>query len=363
MRPLFFLLILLLPCAAQTYVCWRTWQLLPFPFWGKTIVVALMVIAFILFFISLMPVLDKMPMAMASAVYNVGTSWLVIMFYLLILWVVLDLLRLCHILPTAWLHNNVITSSVIFVALCGLFAYAFEHYTHKVRVPLTLQTQKPVENMRIVLTSDWHLGYHNRRAELARWIDLINAEKPDLVLVAGDLIDHHYRPLVEEQMAEEFHRLQAPIYACLGNHEYFAGERNAEHFFREANIHLLRDSVVEFRGLSLIGRDDRTNPHRRLLAELMKAVRPGTYALLLDHQPYSLEEAEAAGVDFEFAGHTHHGQVWPANWITDLLYECAFGLHRRGNTQYYISSGLGIWGARFRIGTQSEYIIVEIGTD
>lgn len=355
-----FLLILLLPCAAQAYVTWRMCQLVPFPLWGKVALSVAMTCCFLLFFLSLMPTLDKMPMSLASAVYNVGTSWVVIMLYLLMLWVVLDVLRLCHAVPVAWLRDNGVTTAVVSVLLCALFAYAYVHYNYKVRVPLTLQTQKPVDKMRIVLTSDWHLGYHNRRAELARWIDLINAEQPDLVLVAGDIIDHHYRPLVEEHMAEEFHRLQAPIYACLGNHEYFAGEPNSEQFFRDAGIHLLRDSVVEFRGLSLIGRDDRTNSRRRPLAELIATVRPGSYVLLLDHQPYSLEEAENAGVDFEFAGHTHHGQVWPANWITDALYECAFGPHRRGNTHYYISSGLGIWGARFRIATQSEYIVLEL---
>ena len=85
------------------------------------------------------------------------------------------------------------------------------------------------------------------------------------------------------------------------------------------------------------------------------------YTIVLDHQPYHLEEAEAAGIDFQLSGHTHRGQVWPISWITDAIYECSWGEHQRGSTRYYISSGLGIWGGKFRIGTQSEYIVATLG--
>ena len=84
------------------------------------------------------------------------------------------------------------------------------------------------------------------------------------------------------------------------------------------------------------------------------------FLILLDHQPYHLEEAEQNGIDFQFSGHTHHGQVWPVSWVTDALYEKAYGSLQKGNTRYYISSGMGIWGGKFRIGTQSEYVVLTI---
>ena len=65
-------------------------------------------------------------------------------------------------------------------------------------------------------------------------------------------------------------------------------------------------------------------------------------------------------IDFQLSGHTHRGQVWPISWITDAIYECSWGIHQRGNTHYYISSGLGIWGGKFRIGTQSEYVVTTL---
>ena len=159
-------------------------------------------------------------------------------------------------------------------------------------------------------------------------------------------------------MHEEFHRLQAPVYACLGNHEYYSDEPDAQRFYQDAGIHLLRDSAATVGDLTIIGRDDRTNRHRKALKKIITS--HSRYTILLDHQPYHLEQAERAGVDLQFSGHTHHGQVWPISWVTDAIYECAFGSHQRGATRYYISSGLGIWGGKFRIGTRSEYVVADI---
>ncbi len=132
---------------------------------------------------------------------------------------------------------------------------------------------------------------------------------------------------------------------------------------------MLRDSVATMGNLRIIGRDDRTNVHRKSLKEILDSVEPGEksaespFTILLDHQPYHLEEAEQNGIDFQFSGHTHHGQVWPISWITDALYEDAFGSLQKGNTRYYVSSGMGIWGGKFRIGTQSEYVVLTINNE
>ncbi|HJA87137.1 MAG TPA: metallophosphoesterase, partial [Candidatus Parabacteroides intestinavium] len=77
-------------------------------------------------------------------------------------------------------------------------------------------------------------------------------------------------------------------------------------------------------------------------------------------QPYQLGDAVQAGVDLQFSGHTHHGQVWPLNWLTDYLFEVSHGYKQIGSTHVYVSSGLSLWGPPFRIGTQSELIIFEL---
>ena len=171
------------------------------------------------------------------------------------------------------------------------------------------------------------------------------------------------RPLMEERMAEEFHRLKAPVYACMGNHEFYTGVPEAKQFYKDAGIRLLIDeAAVIDSSIAVIGRDDRSNMRRKPIKDLMKD-DSSLFTIVLDHQPYHLDRTEKAGVDFQLSGHTHRGQVWPISWVTDHIYECSWGSHQRGKTQFYVSSGLGIWGGKFRIGTQSEYVVATITSE
>ena len=358
LMPILFSLLLL---AGLGYVGWHIWTLLPFSPVGRWIAVGLALLAFLLLFLNLSPLLDRLPMPLAKASYQVGSSTLFVLLYVLLAFVLLDVGRLVHLVPAGWLRSNGTVALALTLLLSAVFLYGNLHYKHKVRTELSLTTGKSLPRpTRLLMVSDLHLGYHNGRHELARWVDLMNAAHPDLILIAGDIVDISTRPLEAEQMAEEWRRLEAPVYACLGNHEYYSGQERVLQFYRQAGIHLLRDSVAEVGNLCIVGRDDRSNPNRQPLSTLMTQVDTSKYVLLLDHQPYHLEEAEQAGIDFQFSGHTHRGQVWPASWVTDALYECSFGSHRRGQTQYYVSSGLGIWGGKFRIGTQSEYVVATL---
>lgn len=356
------LVFLLMPLVSLAYVEWHIWQLLPLSNLWRTVAVALTTLVFLSVFLNFTRVIDRMPMGMATLSYEAGNSSLFIMFYLFMVFLAMDLLRLVHVLPRHLLFANGKTTLAIAALMVVVFTYGYAHYLHKERHTLELTTTKQLKRpLKMVLVSDLHIGYHNQRRELARWIDLINAEHPDLVLVGGDIIDGSIRPLLEQNMASEFRRLNAPVYACLGNHEYYCGVRKAERFYRQAGITLLRDSVADIDDhLCIAGRDDRSNPARKSVNALLGGVDRSRYVILIDHQPKHLERAEKAGVDFQFSGHTHHGQVWPASWVTDAIYEKAYGPYRRGNTHYYVSSGLGIWGGKFRIGTCSEYVVVTL---
>ena len=210
------------------------------------------------------------------------------------------------------------------------------------------------------MMSDLHAGFHNRRSEVGRWINMINAEQADLVLIAGDMIDGNVRPLIAQGTAEEFRRLSAPTFACLGNHEYISGINKALDLLEKTGIRILRDDTISIGNVTIAGRDDRSNRRRKSVGQLLNNVNRDHYIILLDHQPFSLEEAEENGIDLELCGHTHRGQVWPLNWVTKKMYECDYGQWRHGKTDYYVSSGIGIWGGKFRIGTDSEYADITI---
>ena len=355
------ILFLVVPLLGSAYVFWRTWQLLPFCTLAKTVILILMALALMLIYVTFSGTIDKLPMWLAATVYHVSMSWLIILFYLFMVFLVLDLGRWVHLIPPSFTRHSVVGTLSVCGFMVGIFVYGYFNYRHKVRVAIDLKTEKQlVRPLKMVMVSDLHLGYHNRRAELARWVNLMNAEKPDMILIGGDIIDRSMRPLLEERMHEEFKKLQAPIYACLGNHEYYSQYEEALQFYRDAGIHLLIDSVTVVNGIQVIGRDDRFNVHRKSLPELMQDVDGSRYTILLDHQPFHLDQAEKAGVDFQLSGHTHYGQVWPASWVEKGIYENAYGPLQKGKTQYFVTSGLGIWGGKFRIGTQSEYLVVTL---
>lgn len=364
----FGIIILIVMLSACTYVGWHVWQILPLPVMCKWIAVALMALSVVLLFTNFIFGLDNKPATLATILYTVGSSSIFIGLYMAMLFIVLDLGRLVHLIPKSLLYNSWAGSISVFVTIFGIFLYGNLHYYNKARVDLKLETpailKKPV---RIVMMSDLHLGYPNQVDEFRKWVDKVNAERPDLILIAGDILDGNIGIVRRQNMQQEFRRLNAPIYACLGNHEYLTGRNESIRFYSEAGINLLIDSVATVSlpskdTIAIIGRDDRTNPNRKSVAQLLENAPFGAFSILLDHQPYHLEEAEQAGINFQFSGHTHYGQVWPISWIEDLIYEDAFGSLRKGKTDYYVSSGIGIWGGKFRIGTRSEYVVAEINS-
>ncbi len=355
----FFIVALTVMLVMQTYVSWHVWRVLPFSTPVKVIIMLLMLAALACMVMQFKS--DSLPLGMATTMYEVGNSWLVIMFYLLMAFLVLDIGRLVHLVPASWLKDNAITTVVLTGVMLTTFIAGNIHYNNKQRQEIHLTTDKQLERpLKIVMLSDLHAGFHNRRAVIGRWVELINAENADLILIAGDMIDGNVRPLLAQGTAEELKRLKAPTFACLGNHEYITGIDKAIDLIHQTGIHLLRDSVVIMDNVTIVGRDDRSNRRRKSVEQLMQGTTGSNYTILLDHQPFHLDEAAENHVDLQLSGHTHRGQVWPLNWVTKKMYECDYGQWKRGKTDYYVSSGIGIWGGKFRIGTDSEYAVITI---
>ena len=295
------------------------------------------------------------PLFLLRFLHQVGTAWLVFTLYMVLALLVVDVLRLfrLRIKGSFW-----IVLGLVLVTLC----YGYYHYKHPTVRTLDIVLDKPLEHpLTIVAVSDVHLGYGTGKPQLAEYVRLMNAQHPDLVLIGGDLIDHDITPLWQERMQDELNRIQAPmgVYMVPGNHDYFAGASACDQFIRRTQIHLLRDSIAQLPdGIQLIGRDDRSNRSRiPLSAFQIDTSRP---VLLLDHQPYDLQETARCGIDFQFSGHTHHGQIWPLTWLTDRIFELSYGYRMIGGSQIYVSSGLSLWGPPFRIGTDSELVVFQL---
>lgn len=300
------------------------------------------------------------PASFAQTVSQVGTGWLVFTLYMVLIVLAFDLLRFFHIRFKYSFHLS------LFLTLC-LLGYGNYHYQHPETKVFNMVINKPAETdgqpLKVVAVSDLHLGYATNKTMLAGYVDKINAERPDLVLIAGDLIDNSVMPLHYERMEEELSKIYAPygIYMVPGNHEYISGIEACEKFIAKTPIVLLRDSVAILPNqVQLVGRDDRHNPARKTLGQLTANLDKRKPVILLDHQPYELKKTVEAGVDLQFSGHTHRGQVWPMSWVVDRMFELSYGLKRIGNSTIYVSSGLSLWGPPFRIGTDSEMVVFNI---
>lgn len=301
-----------------------------------------------------------LPPTLAQLIEQVGMGWLVFTLYMVIALLLLDLLKLCHLHLPYGFHFALFT-------VLSLLAYGNYHYMHPVvrevnrTIPKALVGEE--QSLRIVAISDVHLGYATNKTMLQKYIKQINALRPDLVLIGGDLVDHAIEPLWQERMQEELSDIHVPLdtYFIPGNHDFMSGIREVERFMAETPIVMLRDSVVRLpNGLQLVGRDDRRNTHRKPLTALTASLDQTLPIVLVDHQPFDLAETAQAGVDLQFSGHTHRGQIWPLSLLVDRLFEWSYGSKEIGDCLIYVSSGLSLWGPPFRIGTDSEIVVFNL---
>jgi len=134
----------------------------------------------------------------------------------------------------------------------------------------------------------------------------------------------------------------------------------------EYGMKVLRDNYkLVDSSFYIVGREDVSmnsfiRRKRKPLESIMSSINSDYSKILLDHTPVKLEQAEEQGIDLQFSGHTHHGQIWPANIITNMIYEISWGYKKKGNTHYYVTSGAGTWGPPVRTGSKSEIVNIKI---
>lgn len=222
--------------------------------------------------------------------------------------------------------------------------------------------QKPSQ-MKVAVLSDIHAGKFINASWVASLVNKTNAQNPDLILLPGDIIDDKQ---IADDVLAELAKFRAPlgVFGVLGNHEYYQGKRWALEKLEAANIKTLVDeSLAIDNRLWLIGRDDQTiarfNGERKPLKDLLTG-NPGLPTLVLDHIPFKLEEAANENINLQLSGHTHSGQIFPWNFVTDAIYEQDHGRLRKQNTEYYISSGAGVWGPPIRTSSFGEIVVITL---
>lgn len=248
-----------------------------------------------------------------------------------------------------------------FVVILVAIVYGYFHAQSVQIQPYQITLPKAGQDLRIVMLSDIHIDSVKKSGYVAKMVAEVNALKPDLVLLPGDIFDDRDITALEREK-ETLKGIKAKygVYGSFGNHEYYSGNMDRMiQIFREANITILRDQVVEVQGLYLVGRED-VRQGRKTLKDILQGVDVKKPILVLDHQPVGLEEAQKAGVDLQLSGHTHRGQFFPNQLITRRIFEVDYGHYVKDSLQVIVSSGYGTWGPPVRIGTQSEIVDIQL---
>lgn len=307
----------------------------------------------------------------------VGSFWFGFMLYCFLGMALVDLLKAVWSLGLAsWVKNwdhkarvAVVIASLIVIGAGYLNALEPQVKTIRLHIPKVWFEKN---ELRVVAVSDIHLGTIVGRSRFQRIWEKVNALSPDLILLPGDILDSDPHAALKNEVGELLRSLKAKygVFGITGNHEYIGGVEEAVSYLQDHGITLLRDAFLKIDGgLYLVGREDRSikrflGIERRPLGEIIKSIPPEAPIILMDHQPFDLHEAPAHGVDLQISGHTHHGQLWPLNLITNAVYELSWGYLKKGNTHIYVSCGAGTWGPPVRIGSSPEIVsfILTFGT-
>jgi uncharacterized protein len=309
----------------------------------------------------------------------IGAYWLAFMAYLFLGILLTDFLRLLNyvlgIFPqfiykdygkTKQVTAIIILSISIVLIIAGRINALNPRIKNlSLNIPKKVESQK---HLHIVMASDIHLGTLIANGRVNYLVEKINSLNPDVVLFAGDIVDEDIGQVIKLNLGEKLKTIKSKfgVYGITGNHEYIGGVESAVKYLDAHGITMLRDTSVKINdGFYLVGREDRsinqfTGKKRKELKEIMSNVDKKLPVIMMDHQPFGLNEAEENGVDLQLSGHTHHGQLWPFNYITGMIYEVSWGYKKKGNTNVYVSSGFGGWGPPIRSGSRTEIVNIDL---
>lgn len=328
------------------------------------------------------------------AVKRVSNYWLGTFLYILIFVTVADICRLILKRIPGRLHNfffsrkGYVFVGIFLTALTAAFSIYGSVNAKIVRsTPYQVAVDKEcpgIDQLKIALVADFHLGYSVGDAQMRRMVKKINEMEPDLILIAGDIFDNDYEAVQNpDKIAATLAQMKSKygVYGVFGNHDVserllggFSVSSDKEdvrdprfdEFAQKAGIQILDDQVICVENaFYLVGRKDaqktgdgggRLSPEK-----ILSQTDTELPVIVMEHQPRQLQELADAGADLQLCGHTHDGQIFPGNLVLPFFWENPFGLLKKDQMYSIVTSGVGVWGPAMRVGTASE--VCEITVD
>lgn len=247
-------------------------------------------------------------------------------------------------------------------ALIFVILAAGTYYKHSTVITEYEIKSNDIKPLDIVLVSDVHLGYINGTSSLDKMNKMINDLNPDIVLIAGDLVDMELKPVVEKNMLEKLKDIKSRygVFFATGNHDIYGRKADEiTRILRENGIFVLRDEKVLVNDeLYIAGRDNFSRtPISEIVSQNPENQKP---VIILQHTPDTIFEAAENNIFMQVSGHTHKGQLFPGRLFTKRIFPLDYGLKKFDNTNVIVSSGYGTWGPPVRVGSRSEICLIKI---
>ncbi|WP_156439977.1 metallophosphoesterase [Gemella sp. oral taxon 928] len=299
---------------------------------------------------------------LGAPIVNYGNIWFFYFSHGFVALVVLTILyRILKLFKISLSQGISLTLTGIFLlnmTALGLF-WAYSPTVKNQTVKVNKHLEKP---LKIAMVADLHLGTFFGNNQLEKLNTIIENQKPDVVIIAGDIMDDDMVMYKKLNMGKTLSKLHAPlgVYTVMGNHDH-----NTEDIINEISktgIKTLADETVKLTDdITLVGRKDRSVSRDRLTTmDLLKNVDTDKTTILIDHQPNAVETHSLLPIDVQLSGHTHRGQIWPFNYITDKVYVLDHGYKKINNKHFFTTSGYGFWGPPFKTTARSEVWIINL---
>ena len=273
-----------------------------------------------------------------------------------ILWMLVETAFLFPAEISAW--GSLLAASVSAV----LVAVGYRNTRHIRTVSYRISLGYAESELRIALLSDVHLGAFVGANHVRRIVETVNAFHPDLIVIAGDLIDDDNSILSEpeelRQISCELRQLRSRYgtVLALGNHDPDAADSAFRAFLEESKIQLLHNQILELPAVNVVGISDPAHNKRIPIGMLMADRNPEKPTIVVDHDPRYMDTAVAQNANVVLSGHTHAGQFFPASILARIALgkHRFYGHHKAGNTHTVVTSGAGFFNLPVRLGTSNE---------
>lgn len=233
-----------------------------------------------------------------------------------------------------------------------------------------IEIDKDFRDKTLMVVSDIHLGTIVSKTDLTKLSNHAYAINPDGIILLGDIFDENTTQDEVDYAMKMFSTLTAkyPIYFVEGNHEIgFQGRSPLKEFdlvnrLKDSGVNVLLDEAVILDDIYLIGRKDYVVKKRNTIEEITNNLDNDKPLVLLDHQPKNYDYNAKIGIDLQLSGHTHAGQIFPLNYLYELINvnDMNYGIIKDGDFHAIVSSGMGGWGYSMRTAGHSEIVVVNL---